>query len=330
MQIYGTQSRNMLIGSRISADLFLNNTSGFIWIILINIFIFIIFIATVSPLYIVWASFARPALAAGVLAAIAFIYSRNNRDPQLAAVANASSQLIALATICAPLSYAAAAAGAMFPLQDNLLLGIDKSLGFDWLYYANLIDKSALASHFLTIIYQSLPVQLFVIFFILSFSHQSRLKAAMLSLVLCTLTIILVSVLVPSVGYIHISGLNQNDFANLNVYIGISQTDIILLLRNGSLAALTAEGSIGIINFPSLHTALAIFFIIWIWPVPLVRVIVLFINVTMLISIPFVGCHYLTDMIGGATLAAMMWLIARQISALLESSDRRDRRFDRR
>ena len=76
-------------------------------------------------------------------------------------------------------------------------------------------------------------------------------------------------------------------------------------LRSGSATSL---GYLGIVSFPSFHTAMAILFAvahrdIW-WSFP----IFLILNVLMLITIPYSGNHYLIDVIGGAVIAACAFI----------------------
>jgi membrane-associated phospholipid phosphatase len=81
-------------------------------------------------------------------------------------------------------------------------------------------------------------------------------------------------------------------------------------LRDGSIRALVALGAEGVITFPSLHAALAVIMIAALWPIRVLRWIVLVINVTMLVATPIDGAHYLIDVIAGLAIAAVSLLAA--------------------
>jgi membrane-associated phospholipid phosphatase len=65
----------------------------------------------------------------------------------------------------------------------------------------------------------------------------------------------------------------------------------------------------GLISFPSFHTANAILFIWALWPLRLLRPVILVVNVLLIASTPLAGAHYLVDLIGGAVVAVgAIWL----------------------
>ncbi len=87
-------------------------------------------------------------------------------------------------------------------------------------------------------------------------------------------------------------------------------------LRDGTFRNLVAQGAEGIITFPSLHTAVAVLFIIAMWPVKYLRWVALLVNVAMIAATPIDGGHYFTDVIAGAAVAALCWIsVARAFGA---------------
>ena len=79
--------------------------------------------------------------------------------------------------------------------------------------------------------------------------------------------------------------------------------------------ALVAVGSEGIISFPSLHAALAVIVIVALWPIPVLRWVILALNTLMLAATPIDGSHYFIDVIAGIAIAALSVLAARAIAA---------------
>src|SRR5262249_43347877 len=82
-------------------------------------------------------------------------------------------------------------------------------------------------------------------------------------------------------------------------------------LRDGSFRALVAVGSEGIITFPSLHAALAVILIIALWPIRMLRWVILVLNTVMLVATPIDGSHYFIDVIAGIAVAVLAVLAAR-------------------
>jgi membrane-associated phospholipid phosphatase len=84
-------------------------------------------------------------------------------------------------------------------------------------------------------------------------------------------------------------------------------------LRQGTYRLLIGAGAEGIINFPSLHGALAMLFALVLWPVRALRWIGLTLNVAMIFSVPVEGSHYFVDVFAGIAIACASLLVARAI-----------------
>jgi membrane-associated phospholipid phosphatase len=85
------------------------------------------------------------------------------------------------------------------------------------------------------------------------------------------------------------------------------QGDIIRALRFGYLGP---YGYTGIVSFPSFHTAEAVLYIIAHRKLASFLP-VLILNFFMLTAVPNFGDHYLSDMIAGASIALLAFLLAR-------------------
>src|SRR5262244_167128 len=81
-----------------------------IWRIVATVAAIILAAPLVSTFTIEWLTFAAPAGACLVLAAVGFFYGRVRPDPRLAAGCLSTAQVIAFAAVAAPLSYLGAAA----------------------------------------------------------------------------------------------------------------------------------------------------------------------------------------------------------------------------
>ena len=105
--------------------------NSIIWIAIAMVSCAVVASCALSNFVIVWSSFAKSALVCGLLVLMSLFYRHIRKDPALADALNGASQIIAFASVAAPLSYIAASAG--YPLWDAKLTEWDQSLGFDWL-----------------------------------------------------------------------------------------------------------------------------------------------------------------------------------------------------
>jgi membrane-associated phospholipid phosphatase len=104
-----------------------------------------------------------------------------------------------------------------------------------------------------------------------------------------------VSVLLPALGTFDAFGHPKQ--ADYLVDMGI--------LRGGGALNFELGKLTGIISFPSFHTTMALVYAFCFRGSGPVGYFIVLLNFLMLPTIPFVGGHYLTDMIGGAAVAAM-------------------------
>jgi membrane-associated phospholipid phosphatase len=74
-------------------------------------------------------------------------------------------------------------------------------------------------------------------------------------------------------------------------------------LRAGTLRTVSFDAMDGLISFPSFHTANAILILWALWPITLVRWMLLPINILLIASTPLCGAHYFVDVLGGCAVA---------------------------
>jgi hypothetical protein len=179
---------------------------------------------------------------------------------------------------------------------DNWLLAADRALGFDWLgIYRRLAQHPALMRS-MEWAYDSLLLQSFYITVLLGLRGQIPEMRALwrLSTIGCILCCI-GAMVAPALGPFHDFGMDAK---------GIFLPAMRQLLAKQNLT-FSASALTGVICFPSFHTVLALT-----CPWALRRCGPLFfwsfaaLNLVMLCTIPFLGGHYLSDMIAGAAIFA--------------------------
>jgi len=191
------------------------------------------------------------------------------------------------------------------PLYDDNFYHFDKSLGFNWLNYLNLVNRNAWLNGLLEGAYHS-TFQIPTLFLGLAvFGKHIRLYSVMLSLILSVIICIIVSHFFPAVGNATYLGIDPQKFPNVEMAAGYVQVADLHQMREGSRTIDLSQMK-GVITFPSFHTCLAIILAWGFWSVRLLRYPFLLVNMVMLAAIPVTGGHYLADMVAGAVIALLV------------------------
>lgn len=252
----------------------------------------------------VWRSFALPGTIVTVLLGSAWFYQHVRGDARIATMLSGTAQLIAFASVAAPLSYIVTSWGGT--LQDHALDHFDKAIGFDWRALLAWMDDHPQLHAVLRAIYLSLMVQSAAAVIALGFAaHFLWLRLFLCAFLMAALISIAVSAFMPALGtwaYYHIT---PADHPHIDPVLKNIPALIIDSLRSGAARQLLGLGAEGIITFPSLHAALAVILIVAFWPFALVRWVALLLNVTMLLATPVEGAHFLADVVAGLGVAGI-------------------------
>jgi membrane-associated phospholipid phosphatase len=285
-----------------------------IWAVVAAVAMMVLAAPILTRFYIAWRTFAAPAAVCLVLMAGASFYRRWRTDLRLASGLEATAQLVAFAAVGAPLSYMAAAAD--LPLVDHALDLIDHAVGLDWLALLGFMNANPALYALLRPIYLSLTLQMTIVTLCLAFSGRLiGLRVYMLAFILAALVTIALSAVLPAVGVWPHDGLTAAASPHVTPAVSTSWP-VFHGLREGGLRALVAVGSEGIITFPSLHAALAVILIAALRPIPVLRWLILVLNMLMLAATPIDGSHYFVDVFAGILVAALCLFVARAIAAM--------------
>jgi hypothetical protein len=281
-----------------------------IWTMIAAIAAVVLAAPLVSNFYIAWPSFGTPIVACLLLAAGAWFYDNWRCDPKLASGLQCTTQVIAFATVGAPLSYLAAGISAVFPLQDHAFDVVDRALGFDWMAMLGWMNEMPTTFVVLRLVYGTLTLQMALAVLCLAFAGRLvSLRTYTLAFLLAALTTIALSAMLPAAGVWLHYGLTEADSPHL-VPVVRTVWPVFTGLRDGSVRELVAVGAEGVVTFPSLHSALAVILVIALWPIPVVRWLVLSLNTAMLVSTPIDGSHYLIDIVAGIAIAVASFALA--------------------
>lgn len=297
----------------------LTDADRVIWIVIAMAAGTVLMSSVFGTFKIEWASFAKPALVEMLLLSASWFYLAIRKDALLALALISAVQIIAFASVAAPLSYVAASPA--FPLWDAKLAALDNHLGLDWTAWLAAMNAAPFLHTIMAAAYTSFAVQTTAVVIVLAITkHALRLRVFILSFMLVTLVTIGISMVMPAQGvwgYLHLSMLDSPTIAPITRDLPLP---VFFGLRDGTVRYLVAEGAEGIISFPSLHAALALLFIFGLWPVRYISWFSLLLNVAMIAATPVDGSHYFSDVIAGLFIAALSWIavtyILKQIGSL--------------
>jgi membrane-associated phospholipid phosphatase len=223
---------------------------------------------------------------------------------------------LVLGVSLACLSYVGAAAD--LPLRDAGIIWIDRHLGFDWLQVMTALDHSPQLLMLLNGAYATFTAQLIGAALVLVIAGRvSELDRFFVTFACASIIAEGLSVLVPTLGPIWALA-NNAQFANLPT-LGRTTAEIVLALRDKTLATIDFEAVNGIISFPSVHATVAIivpYALRWnrwvFWPIASL-------DAVMLVSAVPSGNHYLADVLAGVAVGVVAIACG---SALQKSLDR--------
>lgn len=188
-------------------------------------------------------------------------------------------------------------------LADTTLQSLDRAMGFDWLAGFHLVQAHPKILWLLNQLYNSFTLQTLYFCVLMGLMHRlGRMRELVWIIFLCTVITDLGAMLLPALGPFHEFGLTQN---------GGFLPDMEHLISRHNLSFALAKTT-GVVSFPSFHTIMALAFVYGFRKLGPISAVMTVVNVVMLVSVPFIGGHYLTDMLGGAVVFAVVTLSVRQ------------------
>lgn len=176
-------------------------------------------------------------------------------------------------------------------LVDRQLLAIDKTIGFDWLAGWNLMIAHPLAVRAADILYESLTWQALYLCLLLGLMTRVRgMREIFWIIFISALLTDLGAIFFPAYGPFETFGLSSQ-----GEYLPDMKH-----LKSGSDLTFALSHMTGVISFPSFHTVLALAYAYGFRKTGIIGHAIAVINILMLLTVPYIGGHYLIDMIAGA------------------------------
>ncbi len=264
-------------------------------------------VALVAALDFIWAwridfhidGIIQATLLVGILLAIGLFYGNTGRNTRLCDLGHFMALWLVFPVTLNIYSYLAATM--RFPLCDAQLWALDGSMGFHWKEWLTLISNHRIVKVVLLLAYDSIFLQGFasVAFFALTKNPERNRELLWITL-LAGIATVAISGFAPALGPMTAGHLPP-------------WTAVLLQIRGGSLTSTALWKMEGIVAFPSFHTVLAVVFIYVHRPPCKTFIPIAAVNTIMLLSIPFMGHHYFTDMLAGTAItlvAAIAYRVA--------------------
>lgn len=193
--------------------------------------------------------------------------------------------------------------------KDNVLEFIDARLfRVDWSHVVTIAETQPKLILIFSYAYTTIAWQpIALLFFFLVIGRCDLAKLFCLAWVAVLAISVIIFPLVPAVGgYLH------NHIAQSQTHVLVAAAwrhiEILAPVREGTLRALNVNTLEGIITFPSFHASAAVLLAWGFWQLRYARWPALILNIAMLASTPFIGGHYLIDVVVGCAVAVLVLL----------------------
>lgn len=204
-----------------------------------------------------------------------------------------------------------------FPLVDARLAAIDEAMGFDhpamlgWL--AAQPEVAIVLRHSYA---SSVPIVLTLVLY-LAWRGQFERLAMLLNLFVLTATLVaLASTFTPAIGtYVHYA-IAPEVIAALPKEAGLYHLPDFHMLRSGKELTLGPFNLAGITTFPSFHVCMALMVAYAMAGHPILKLIGYAYCAVTVVATVLIGGHYVIDLVGGAAVFGLSWLIIRGVPRL--------------
>jgi membrane-associated phospholipid phosphatase len=184
------------------------------------------------------------------------------------------------------------------PTWDGALATADHALGLNWLDMYQWFTHHPAIEDFAHAVYNSLGPEMLVLLIALELlGDRNHARAFLLWFMVSTIAALCIGTLMPAAGafvYYHLPVASTTGY--------VSQWAD---LRDGTLRTINPYNYQGLVVFPSFHATLAVLCACAAWPLRIVKIPLLALNLLIILSSPATGGHYFIDIIAGIVLAAL-------------------------
>jgi membrane-associated phospholipid phosphatase len=184
------------------------------------------------------------------------------------------------------------------PRWDEALATADRALGLNWLEMYQWLTRHPAIEAFTHAVYNSLDREMLILLVALELlGHHSQARAFLLWFMVSAIAALGIGALMPAAGafvYYH-----------LPIASAVGYVSQWADLRDGTLRTINPFNYQGLVVFPSFHATLAVLCACAAWPLRILKIPLLALNLLIILSSPASGGHYFIDIIAGVILAAL-------------------------
>jgi membrane-associated phospholipid phosphatase len=253
--------------------------------------------------------FVLQGIATAVLGSIALIYIFLRPDPQLTRLLLNIILGFWFGGFAILFSYLCASTDR--PLVDAELAAIDRALGIDWPAMVTWASTKPWITEWARFIYDRPLWELLVIVILLAILGRPQRVEEFISCFMVSgiVTAIIGAMLPADSGYAYFR-IPSNVFTAFNAVVTPEYLHHFHALRSGELRNVVIGDVRGLVAFPSYHTAFALLLSYAVRDYKFLLFPSLVLNLAVVATTPFVGAHYVADVIGGvAVVAFAVWLV---------------------
>lgn len=233
------------------------------------------------------------------------------REPRFAMMLSVS--LLLMLTVFASAWFNYVTTTINLPLQDEKLIALDALAGFDWRTFTRWVQERPMLAHLFTFSYKAAWPMLVLVLNLLFFTGRfARLQHVCFATLTGAVLSSALAALIPAVGGYGFYHIAPQAVAGMMPAAGIDHLTHYLPLRAGEFNHVDLH-FLGLITFPSFHTTFGLLVVYAFWPFKWLRIPVIIINALLILSTPIDGGHYLTDIVGGFMVAAVVLWMARRL-----------------
>jgi hypothetical protein len=199
--------------------------------------------------------------------------------------------------------------------MDQILAGIDASLGFVWADYVVAMSAYPQFCAFLKVVYSSTFAQIMLALIVLTFANRPG-EVSQLTLANLTGALIVISIwsLFPSSTPVAFQPLPADVAAIVDLKLDREYGLKLVQLSYEGITQFTPGQKLGMVGFPSFHTVMALLVVCYAGKIRFLFYPVAIWNSFMLLAIPLHGAHNVIDVIAGLLVAVLAIRFAAHVS----------------
>ena len=225
-------------------------------------------------------------------------------DQIVSSLCGSLSLLLLLGPALCMFTYATTILSGRFPLQDTAFAALDRALGFDWPQQLAFFDNHPLAAAIGHLAYTSILYQAGAALLVLTLAGDAeRLQDMTVAFWISCVACALVECLLPAVGAYAYYGIGAAQHSHIDLVTKDTTVALVIALREGTERTFNFCTAAGIISFPSFHACLGLLFIWTFWQTPVLKWVILALNMILIAATPLNGSHYVVDVVAGLLIA---------------------------